>query len=190
MKTVKIGNQEWMAENLNVSTFRNGEPILEAKSAAEWKKAGDEGKPAWCYYENDPANGEEYGKLYNWFAVTDPRGLAPEGWHAPTDDEWQTLVDYLGGDYVAGGKIKETGTAHWESPNTNATNESGFSALPGGFRTSFGSYNDVGNFTNFCSSTEYDSNTPCRRHLGYNTSRVYRYASKEQVGNSVRCVRD
>ncbi len=90
-KTVEIGNQTWMAENLNVSTFRNGDIIPEAKTAGEWERAGSESKPAWCYYNNDPENGKKYGKLYNGFAVNDPRGLAPEGWHIPSEEEWNNL---------------------------------------------------------------------------------------------------
>jgi TolA-binding protein len=105
-KSVKIGTQTWMAENLNVSTFRNGDPIMEAKTNEEWEKAGKEGKPAWCNYENDPKNGAKYGKLYNWYAVNDPRGLAPAGWHVPSDAEWTTLGDQLGDE--ASNKMKST----------------------------------------------------------------------------------
>jgi uncharacterized protein (TIGR02145 family) len=105
-KTVVIGTQTWMAENLNVSTFRNGDTIPEANTAEDWKTAGENGQPAWCYYENDPANGAKYGKLYNWFAVNDSRGLAPAGYHIPTNEEWTTLEYYLGND--AGNKMKST----------------------------------------------------------------------------------
>jgi uncharacterized protein (TIGR02145 family) len=116
-KSVKIGTQTWMAENLNVSTFRNGDPIPEAKTDEEWKKAGKEGKPAWCYYDNDPKNGAKYGKLYNWYAVIDPRGLAPAGWHIPSDAEWTTLGDQLGSD--PGKKMKSTsGWDSWEEDLT------------------------------------------------------------------------
>lgn len=97
-KSVKIGTQTWTTENLNVSTFRNGDQIPEAKTKEEWEKAGKEGRPAWCYYENDPKNGAKYGKLYNWYAVNDSRGLAPAGWHIPTDEEWTTLENHLGED--------------------------------------------------------------------------------------------
>ena len=90
-KSVKIDNQEWMAENLNIDKFRNGDRIPEVKINEEWEKAGNEKKPAWCFYDNDPANGEKYGKLYNWHAVNDPRGLAPEGWHVPSDEEWKNF---------------------------------------------------------------------------------------------------
>ncbi len=116
-KSVKIGNQTWMAENLNVSTFRNGDPIPQAKTNEEWEKAGKDGRPAWCYYENDPKNGAKYGKLYNWHAVNDSRGLAPTGWHIPTDAEWTTLDNQLGD--AAGKKMKSTsGWDSWEEDLT------------------------------------------------------------------------
>lgn len=116
-KSVKRGTQIWMTENLNVSTFRNGEPIPEAKTVEEWEKAGENKQPAWCYYNNYPKNGAKYGKLYNWYAVIDPRGLAPEGWHVPSNEEWQTLEDYLGDD--AGKKMKSTsGWNNWEEDIT------------------------------------------------------------------------
>ena len=105
-KSVQIGAQTWTTENLNVSTFRNGDPIMEAKTNEEWENAGKNKQPAWCYYENDPKNGDKYGKLYNWYAVNDPRGLAPTGWHVPTDAEWTILSDFLGGESTAGKKMK------------------------------------------------------------------------------------
>lgn len=103
-QTVTIGSQIWMTKNLDVANFRNGDPIPEAKTDAEWKAAGENEQPAWCYYDNDTANGTKYGKLYNWYAVNDPRGLAPTGYHIPTDAEWTKLSDYLGND--AGTKMK------------------------------------------------------------------------------------
>lgn len=114
-KSVKIGTQTWMTENLNVSTFRNGDPIPEAKTKEEWEKAIEEGKPAWCYYDNDPKNGAKYGKLYNWYAVSDPRVLAPNGWHIPIYAEWSILENYLGKD--AGKKMKST--SGWDSWDDN-----------------------------------------------------------------------
>jgi uncharacterized protein (TIGR02145 family) len=105
-KSVQIGTQTWTTENLNVSTFRNGDPIMEAKTNEEWEQAGENKQPAWCYYENDPKNGAKYGKLYNWFAVNDPRGLAPAGFHIPTDAEWTILSTFLGGESTAGKKMK------------------------------------------------------------------------------------
>lgn len=116
-KSVKIGTQTWMTENLNVPTFRNGDPIPEAKTDEEWKQAGENQQPAWCYYENDPKNGTKYGKLYNWYAVSDPRGLAPTGWHIPTDAEWTTFENQLGDD--AGKKMKSTSVWNsWEEDLT------------------------------------------------------------------------
>ncbi len=139
---VTIGTQVWMTKNLNVDTFRNGDPIPEAKTDEEWKKARDNKEPAWCYYDNDPANGAKYGKLYNWYAVNDTRGLAPEGWKVPSDEDWSRLTDFLGGDSIAGIKMKSTD--FWVSINgesDNGTNESGFSALPGGYRPTNGTFN-------------------------------------------------
>ena len=118
-KSVKIGNQTWMAENLNVSTFRNGDPIPEAKTDEEWKRAGENQQPAWCYYENDPKNGQKYGKLYNWYAVNDPRGLAPEGWHVSTNIEWKNLADFQGGRWDAGKKMKST--SGWDNSKEDIT---------------------------------------------------------------------
>jgi uncharacterized protein (TIGR02145 family) len=115
LKSVVIGTQTWTSENLNVSTFRNGDPIPEVRSTEEWKKAGENKQPAWCYYDNDPKNGEKNGKLYNWHAVNDPRGLAPKGWHVPSEEEWKKLALYLGGENIAGKKMKSTsGWSNWE----------------------------------------------------------------------------
>ncbi len=111
--TVIMGKQVWMAKNLDVDKFRNGDRIPQAKTNEDWKKAGENQEPAWCYYDNDREYGKKYGKLYNWYAVSDPRGLAPKGWHVPTDEEWLKLTDYLGGDKVAGTKMKST--SGWKS---------------------------------------------------------------------------
>jgi uncharacterized protein (TIGR02145 family) len=130
-ETVKIGKQEWTIKNLNVSKYRNGDIIPEVKDPIEWASLTI---GAWCYYNNDPKNGSIYGKLYNGFAVNDPRGLAPEGYHIPTEAEWEELIDFLGGGIIAAGKLKSTKNL-WSSPNRNATNQSRFTALPGGHRT-------------------------------------------------------
>jgi len=118
-QTVIIGTQVWMTKNLNVSTFRNGEPIPQAKTGEEWEKAGQNKQPAWCYYENDLANGAKYGKLYNWYAVIDSRGLAPEGYHIPSDAEWTKLTDFLGGEKVVGTKMKSK--SGWNSYTTGGS---------------------------------------------------------------------
>ena len=139
-QTVTIGTQVWMTKNLDVDHFRNGDPIPQAKTDEEWQKAGENKQPAWCYYDNDPANGVKYGKLYNWYAVNDERGLAPEGYHVPSDKEWTVLIDYLGGEEVAGEKMKST--SGWEE-NGNGSNSSGFTALPGGYRYETGLYENL-----------------------------------------------
>lgn len=128
---VVIGTQTWAKCNLNVSTFRNGDIIPEITDPAVWASLTT---PAWCYLYNDSANGPIYGKLYNGFAVNDPRGLAPVGQHIPTDAEWTILGAFLGGDAVAGSKLKEVGSTYWDAPNADATNESGFSARGGAIR--------------------------------------------------------
>jgi uncharacterized protein (TIGR02145 family) len=192
MEEIKIGKQVWMSENLNVETFRNGDPILHAKTAEEWEKAGKNKQPAWCYYDNrsvqnDPENGENYGKLYNWYAVADSRGLAPKGWHIPTDDEWTVLTNFLGGEQGAGAMLKsKTG---W-SNNGNGTNSSGFNGLPAGYRFYDGSFGYFGEYGYWWSSTEYDSNHPWFRFLYYLYDNASRDSFMKEFGYSVRCLRD
>ena len=186
-KTVKIGTQVWMAENLKVTHYRNGDPILNITDNTQWDSLTT---GAYCNYNNDPNNAITYGRLYNWYAVTDSRNLAPIGWRVPTDAEWQTLINYLGGDDVAGGKIKEAGTTHWSSPNTGATNESGFTALPGGYRYYYGYFLNLGDLANFWSSTESNSDDAWYRVLYFNNANVYRCNDSKRSGLSVRLVRD
>jgi uncharacterized protein (TIGR02145 family) len=185
---VKIGSQVWTTENLNVSTFRNGDPIPEAKTKEEWVRAGENKQPAWCYYDNDPKNGAKYGKLYNWYAVNDSRGLAPVGYHIPSDDEWTKLHNFLGGDLVAGSKIKST--SGWEN-NGNGTNSSGFSGLPGGLRDYYGYYYNIGNLGYWWSASEFSTNEAYSRYLNemYDYLNRSKYVYKEK-GFSVRCLRD
>jgi uncharacterized protein (TIGR02145 family) len=188
IEEVKIGKQIWMAKNLDVTHFRNGDPIPEAKTDKEWVKAGKEKQPAWCYYNNDAENGKKYGKLYNWYAVKDSRGLAPSGYHIPTDKEWTQLSDYLGGKDIAGDKMKST--SGWED-NGNGTNRSGFSGLPGGFRYNYdGTFGSVGNLGYWWSSTESSPTYAWSRNLYYNNGNAYRYLYSKRLGFSVRCLRD
>jgi uncharacterized protein (TIGR02145 family) len=189
-KKVKIGNQVWMTENLNLSVFRNGEVIPEAKTEEEWIKAGQERKPTWCYYANDPANGYKYGKLYNWHAVNDTRNLAPEGWHVPSNAEWQTLIDYYGGQEVAGRNLKEAGVKHWKNPNTGAINEHGFSALPGGHRDNNANFFNIGHYATFWSSTNCNNISAWKRHMSRGDAKVYIDCTNMVAGFSVRCVED
>ncbi len=187
MKEVKIGKQIWMAENLNVDKFRNGEKIPHAKTVEDWEKAGENKQPAWCYYNNDPKNGKKYGKLYNWYAVSDPRGLAPAGWHIPSNKEWTVLTDYLRGEDVAGTKMKST--YDWSS-NGNGTNESGFNALPGGFLDYDGTLNSIGNKGGWWSSSESHTDAAWGRNLGHYSSAVFGGFYDKEGGFSVRCLRD
>ena len=188
--SVVIGNQEWMSENLNVTTFRNGDPIPHAQTEEEWKKAGDMGQPAWCYYYNDPENGKKYGKLYNWYAVNDPRFLAPKGWHVPSDSEWKVLIDFLGGENVAGKKMKSL--EGWVAQG-NGTNESGFNGLPGRFRYSDGDFFAImeAAFGYWWSSIENNSSFPCSSFLhsyGDDAIRIKEFVKSS--GLSVRCLKD
>jgi uncharacterized protein (TIGR02145 family) len=188
---VTIGKQVWMTENLNVDKFRNGEPIPEAKTDEEWKKAGDNGEPTWCYYNNNPDNGDRYGKLYNWYAVNDPRGLAPEGWKIPSEEDWSRLTDFLGGESVAGKKMKSTDFwADNDGESGNGTNESGFSGLPGGARNVSGTFGKIGEYGVWWSSTEYSAGSAWYRVLNYDNGDVNRDNSRKRVGSSVRCLRD
>lgn len=189
-KTLKIGTQVWSATNLNVSNFNNGDAIPEAKTVAEWNKASENGKPTWCYYENDPTNGEIYGKLYNWFVVKDPRGLAPKGWHIPSDTEWKTLTDNLGGAGIAGSKLKEVGNIHWKRLNTESNNKSGFTAIPGGARGIGGAFNNIGSSGYWWSSTEYNTGKAWCCFMSFNHSHIEMSDFNESNGLSIRCVKD
>ena len=182
-KTVKIGNQVWTSKNLDVATYRNGDVIPQVQDE---NALGNLTTGAWCYYDYDESNGTKYGKLYNWYAVNDPRGLAPKGYHIPSDAEWTQLSDYLGGDGEAGTKMKST--SGWVE-NVNGTNSSGFSGLPGGLRSS-GTFNDVGYNGYWWSSTELDTGRAWPRHLFYSNGNVYRYDYNKENGFSVRCLRD
>ena len=187
-QTVKIGDQWWMAENLRETQYRDGSPIPHVTDDSEW---GGLSTDAWCAYANNETTAETYGYLYNWHTVYDSRNIAPPGWHVSTDEEWDTLVEYLGGSSVAGGKLKEAGTSHWNSPNTEATNESGFTALPGGYRLSGnGNFDTMGYYAYYWSATEYNSIYAWSRILNYDDSAISRINYHKQDGYSVRLVRD
>ncbi len=185
-KTVTIGTQTWMVENLKTTRYRDGTPIPNVTNGSDWNNTYT---PAYCWYDNNISNKGTYGALYNWYAVNTGK-LAPTGWHVPSDTEWQTLIDYLGGDAVAGGKMKETGTAHWDIPNNGATNSSGFSALPGGKLSLIGKFYSDTDSGYWWSSTEQDTYRAWERVLLYGDSNVYRHDNPKQGGYSVRCVRD
>jgi uncharacterized protein (TIGR02145 family) len=184
--TVKIGTQIWSVANLNVSTFRNGDTIPEAKTNKEWVAAGESGKPAWCYYNNDPANGPKYGKLYNWYAVNDPRGLAPAGWSLPGDGDWKTLMYYLGGPDASGIKMKNT--TGWIDGNIG-TNESGFTGLSGGYRVENGIFLNLGSIGTWWSTTESKASSAIDFYLSLSGS-LKSSNNPKQRGESVRCIKN
>ena len=187
-KTVKISNQIWMLENLNVSNFRNGEEIPEVKTDEEWKTAGEQGKPAWCYYNNDPENGKKFGKLYNCYAVKDLRGLSPNGWHVPSNEDWHKLIENIGGESESGIKMKSTNG--WNE-NGNGNNITGFTALPGGQRSGNGSFYGIGNTGYWWSSTEKGSDWTYGvwyRAISKSVGDVHRDYENETNGFSVRCI--
>jgi len=181
---VKIGMQVWMVENLKVTHYNNGDPIDIVSDSAIWNILET---PAYCNYDNNEANSNTYGRLYNWYAVSDPRKTAPPGWHIATDAEWTTLINFLGGSDVAGGKMKTLGTTHWSPPNSGATNSSGFSALPGGVNKG---YQDLHQFGYFWSTTSSSGNTAWYWYLGFNFSEIRHNSGTNFLGFSVRCVKD
>jgi uncharacterized protein (TIGR02145 family) len=196
LPNVTIGTQVWQSTNLDVTTYRDGTPIPQVTDPTAWANLTT---GAWCYYNNDLANGAIYGKLYNWYAVAgihdnDPNTpnkiLAPQGWHIPTDAEWTTLTTFLGGESVAGGKMKATGTSLWQSPNTDATNSSGFSGLPAGCCSNGGTFYDIGTNGIWWSSSEFNSSIAWYRNLYYNGGLANRLNYSKKNGFSVRCLRD
>lgn len=188
-KTITIGTQTWMAENLRTTKFRNGEDIPEITDNTAWKYSVSS---AYCNFKNTQNIDSiaTFGRLYNWYAVTDSRNIAPSGWHIPSRSEWNTLVAYLGV-ADAGGKSKETGTTHWKSPNTGATNESGFTALPAGDRAnSDGKFYDIGSGFVCWTSTQQSLAEAYYRSIANIYSGMGENYMAKQLGLSVRCVKD
>lgn len=183
--TAVIGSQVWMTENLAVTRYRNGDEIPQVQDPVAWSrlKTG-----AWCWYANEGSNGVTYGKLYNWYAVNDPRGLAPEGWHIPSDTEWQQLVDATGGEKASATKLKSR--VLWKEPLVGADNSSGFTAIPGGYRGSNGTFSLLGSNASFWTSTENNSYSSWYRQIYNSYSAVYRVSSSKTLGLSVRCLRN
>jgi len=184
---VWIGCNAWMTKNLDVTTYRNGDPIPLVTNAAAW--AADT-LGAYCYYANTSSNGTIYGKLYNWYAVNNPKGLAPEGWHIPSDFEWTYLVSMLGGNSVAGGPMKSMGTMNWTEPNLGATNVCNFAAEPGGQRNATGTFSNLHNYGNWWSSSPGGATTAWSRNLNFNDTSISGAGTSMKFGYSVRCVRD
>jgi uncharacterized protein (TIGR02145 family) len=185
--TVTIGTQIWIVENLKTSRYNDGTPIPLVTDSAAWSNLTT---PGYCWYNNDTVNKNTYGAIYNWFTVNTGK-LAPTGWHVPTDDEWTTLTTYLGGESIAGGKLKEAGTTHWRTPNAGATNENGFTALPGGHRDINGTFSVIGDDGFWWSVTEYSTTGKAwYRSMDYNYAGVLRVSNNKTNGHSVRCIKD
>ena len=181
---VTIGTQVWMSSNLNVIKYRNGDTIPMVSNQTKWANLTT---GAWCYYLNKSANGKVVGRLYNWYAVNDSRGLAPLGWHIPSEPEWQTLTTFLGGQLIAGGKMKSTSIL-WNAPNTGATNSSGFTALPGGKRTEF-EFREFGLTSQFWSSTAISPIESWAPYLDFDRANITECECFKNQGYYVRCIK-
>ena len=185
LSTVTIGSQVWANKNLDLNHYSNGDEIPQVQNGTTWANLTT---GAWCYYENITSNGPVFGKLYNWYAIHDPRGLAPAGYHIPSDDEWTTLITFLGGEAVAGGKMKTT--TGWNNPFGDATNSSGFTGLPAGHRDDHGAFYYIGDETNWWSSSEADLTGAWSHGLSHYDAHAYRTYVFKQEGLSVRCIKD
>jgi uncharacterized protein (TIGR02145 family) len=186
-KTVTVGSQVWMAENLKTTKYNDGALIPGIIDNVAW---GVLTTPGCSWYNNDATgNKNKYGALYNWYTVSTNK-LCSKGWHVPSDTEWSALTTNLGGESTAGGKLKETGTTHWEKPNSGVTNESSFTALPGGYRNNKGAFANIGFFGFWWSSTEYVATAAWCRSLSCGGNNVLRIFSLKKNGYSVRCIKD
>jgi uncharacterized protein (TIGR02145 family) len=191
-RTIVIGTQEWMAENLSTSVYRNGDAIATGLSTSQWTSTV---QGAWAYFQNDASKNCPFGKLYNWYACVDARELCPSGWHVPTDADWTVLSDYLGGEAIAGGKMKTLGmsdsaTGLWSAPNSGATNSSGFSGIPGGYRMLQGPYSNLEFIGYYWSSSDFVTLSTYYRYIIYDDVDLTRVTGAKGNGFSVRCLRD
>jgi uncharacterized protein (TIGR02145 family) len=198
-KTIIIGTQEWMAENLRTSTYNNGSPIPQVTNLVQW---GGLNTGAWCWYNNDSlSNSCNYGKLYNWYTVDTSLGVCPTGWHVPSDADWNVLIGYIdiasnpnangAQSTIAGGKMKSIGTTLWLSPNGGADNSTGYSAIPSGYLNAIGSFDSVNDRIYIWSTTEHDAFTAWYRSIGYSTGSILRNRNLvKKSGFSIRCVKD
>jgi uncharacterized protein (TIGR02145 family) len=184
-QTVKIGNQIWMKENLKTTKYRNGDPIPNVTLWTPWLSAT---QGAFCHYQNVASWTETYGLLYNWFAVGDARQICPSGWHVPTKNEWNTLINFAGGENEAGNRLKEKGIVHWNGPNSGASDAYGFTALPGGYRTS--TFDPPGFYAIWWSSTPESPEDSWIMTLVANNSNAYIERQGKFAGHAIRCVKD
>ncbi|MBN2480532.1 MAG: fibrobacter succinogenes major paralogous domain-containing protein [Bacteroidales bacterium] len=200
-QTVTIGAQIWMKENLKVTHYADGTPIQSITGNSNWEALTVTSK-AYCWYDDDSAtNAPIYGALYRWAAAMNGassststpsgiQGVCPAGWHLPSEAEWTELTDYIGGESVAGSKLKEAGTAHWNSPNIDATNETGYTALPGGDRISDGTFTDIGDIGYWWSATETNADYAWSQVMLHNDGGIFTFDGSKELGFSVRCVQD
>ena len=189
---IRIGDKLWLQKNLRVKRYRNGDAIPEIPADAQWKTLTS---GAFCYYDNQESADSVYGKLYNWHTVTDSRGLCPAGWHVAGNEDWEAMGTVLGGNSVAGGKMKLTGTIEggsglWYAPNADATNASGFTGLPGGYRINYGTYYSLGNVGYFWSATDTASVNAWNYILDANNGELKRNYNLKTNGFSIRCCKD
>jgi uncharacterized protein (TIGR02145 family) len=184
---VTINNQSWMTENLKTTKYNDGASIPLVEEDAAWSGLLT---PGYCWYRNDAETYKStYGAFYNWYTVNTGR-LCPTGWHVASDAEWTILSNYLGGESIAGAKLKKTGRSHWVEPNTGATNETGFTALPGGLRYHDGLFHDFGFSGYWWSSTELGKERAYFRYMSYTYSNLFRFDNLKKIGFSVRCIQD
>jgi uncharacterized protein (TIGR02145 family) len=187
--TINIGKQVWIVENLKTTKYNDGTTIPLVSDIIEWGRLTTPGYCLYNYNIDESIYKNTYGVMYNWYSVNTGK-LCPKGWHVPTDADWTTLTTYLGGENVAGDKLKETGTVHWKGSKTIATNESGFTALPGGLRDDYGAFDFLEVQGHWWSSTEYDKGNSWRRGVSSLYSDVFRRANPKAYGYSVRCLKD
>lgn len=187
-RTIQIGTQTWMAENLNAVSFNDGTPVSFIREASAWQSLTT---PGYCWYNYDSIS---YGGLYNWHVINSTanggKKVCPDGWHIPSDNEWETLMTYLGGNENAGGKLKEPGSLHWYSASPSVTNETGFTAIPAGYRNYAGSFNGIKRYGYWWTSSEFSSSDAYCRNMNYGYNSVERTSSNKKSGLSVRCVKD
>jgi uncharacterized protein (TIGR02145 family) len=190
-KTVTIGTQTWMAENLKTSKYSDRTAIPNVKDDSEWSNLT---KGAWAYYSNDPTNNAKYGKLYNWYSISPitngNKNICPSGWHIPNDNEWTVLADYLGGSNISGDKLKEVGTTSWNNLNEYSTNTSLFTGLPGGRRYDLGDYYNIGNEAYWWSSSEDETDYAWSHGLDDDPGNTYKSDYNKKNGFSIRCIKD
>jgi uncharacterized protein (TIGR02145 family) len=187
MEEVAIGSQTWTTANLYIDHYRNGDPIPEVQDSAEWANLTT---GAWCYFQNDAAAGKVYGKLYNWYAVNDRRGLSPDGWRIPSNADWKTLIDGQGGTSTAGSTLKESGTTHWNAPNSDGVNSSGFNGISAGDRAFFGSFIPGGIYAQWWSSSSDSAGNGSVFELSYSGGDAVLGSAQPRVGFYVRCVKN